>query len=485
MDSRAGAPRDDEIFFLTARGNAELSGAGTSLSPAELEILVLVDGRSNVAQVLRGAHGLAPEAAREALRKLRHAQCIESAAKVHSDGIDAGGLFTTDAAHAAVGSLQSSGYYVRIARRPHHDEHHDRASQAAESKPAVLVVDDDPALGKMLRTYLTLEGYAPRIAANRAQIVDALRHPPKPDLVLLDVTLPDADGFEVLASIRRHPALKTVPVIMLSAKSTREAVLKGLEGGADGYLTKPFEIEVLMKAVRSVLGRDASGHAERDAAAEQTRRIRRGRRLSQAAARAARPPRAPAPRPRVRHRAGVVPVGAAARAAHDLRVGRHVRSARGVARGARGGGLSRTALPPRLDAGQRSVGAAERPARGGQARGAGLARLRPCAAGCRRAGSARCIAAIGLERDVVRGLDPALLGDRLGGHARIAPLGFGRKRGSQQRVAVALRLRGGEGDVAVAEIVVHRAQYPRRGRARGVAQRRPGIRHDVTIKPES
>ena len=268
MDSRASTPRDDEIFLLTARGNAELSGAGTSLSPAELEILVLVDGRSSVAQVLRGAHGLTPEAAREALRKLLHAHCIESAAKVQYDGIDVGGLFTTDAAHAVVGSLQSSGYYVRIARRPLHDEHHD-ARKVAESKLAVLVVDDDPDLGKMLRTYLTLEGYAPRVATNRAQIVDALRHPPRPDLVLLDVTLPDADGFEVLASIRRHPALKTVPVIMLSAKSTREAVLKGIEGGADGYVTKPFEIDVLMKAVRSVLGRDATGHAERDAAPDQ------------------------------------------------------------------------------------------------------------------------------------------------------------------------------------------------------------------------
>jgi two-component system, OmpR family, response regulator len=264
MEPRAGAPQDDEIFVLTAQGSAELRGAGTSLSPAELEILVLVDGRSSAAQVMRGAHGLSPEAAREALRKLLHSHCVEPAAKVHSDGIDAAGLFTPDAAHAALGSLQSSGYYVRIARRPHHAEHH-----AEEAKPPVLVIDDDPALGKMLRTYLTLEGYAPRIAANRAQIVDAFRHPPRPELVLLDVTLPDTDGFEVLATIRRHPALKTVPVIMLTAKSTREAVLKGIEGGADGYVTKPFEIEVLMKAVRSVLGRDAAGHAESDAAADQ------------------------------------------------------------------------------------------------------------------------------------------------------------------------------------------------------------------------
>jgi two-component system OmpR family response regulator len=66
--------------------------------------------------------------------------------------------------------------------------------------------------------------------------------------------LPDADGFDILAAIRRHPALSAVPVVMLTAKATREGVLKGLAGGADGYITKPFEMDVLMKAIGVVLG---------------------------------------------------------------------------------------------------------------------------------------------------------------------------------------------------------------------------------------
>jgi len=101
----------------------------------------------------------------------------------------------------------------------------------------------------------------PRLAANRAEILDAFRQPPLPDLVLLDVTLPDANGFDILAKMRQHPALKTVPVIMLTAEATREAVLKGLLAGADGYVTKPFEPEVLTTAVNAVLG--LSGGAER------------------------------------------------------------------------------------------------------------------------------------------------------------------------------------------------------------------------------
>jgi DNA-binding response OmpR family regulator len=84
-------------------------------------------------------------------------------------------------------------------------------------------------------------------------------------LVLLDVMLPDADGFEVLLKMRQHPALKVVPVVMLTAKATRDAVLQGLSGGADGYITKPFDVEVLVKAVKTVLGLPESNAPARDA----------------------------------------------------------------------------------------------------------------------------------------------------------------------------------------------------------------------------
>jgi two-component system, OmpR family, response regulator len=66
--------------------------------------------------------------------------------------------------------------------------------------------------------------------------------------------LPDADGFDILLRVRQHPVLKDVPVIMLTGKATREAVLKGIAAGADGYITKPFEPHALLRAVRTVLG---------------------------------------------------------------------------------------------------------------------------------------------------------------------------------------------------------------------------------------
>jgi two-component system OmpR family response regulator len=68
------------------------------------------------------------------------------------------------------------------------------------------------------------------------------------------VVLPDADGFDILARVRQHPVLKEVPVLLLTGRATREAVLQGLTLGADGYLTKPFEPDALLHAVRTVLG---------------------------------------------------------------------------------------------------------------------------------------------------------------------------------------------------------------------------------------
>ena len=260
MEPQSEALRDDEVFALTAKGSAELSASGTSLSPAELEILVLVDGRATVAQVLRNAaHGLSADAARAALLRLLRGARIAPAASVRSDAIEPGDLFTLDRAHEVVGSLQQKGYCVRIARRGAHVSAHTPGAERS-----IVVIDDDADLTKMLRTYFSLEGFAIRVAHNRSEIVATLREPGRPDLVLLDVTLPDTDGFEVLASMRRHPALKEVPVVMLTARATREAVLKGIEGGADGYITKPFEMDVLMAAVNSVLGSDAPTAREAD-----------------------------------------------------------------------------------------------------------------------------------------------------------------------------------------------------------------------------
>ena len=75
----------------------------------------------------------------------------------------------------------------------------------------------------------------------------------KPDLVLLDIMLPDSDGVEVLKKLRRNPETKKVPVVMVTAKSTEIDKVKGLDNGADDYITKPFGVMELISRVKAVL----------------------------------------------------------------------------------------------------------------------------------------------------------------------------------------------------------------------------------------
>ena len=262
MDPRFLAVKDQDVYTLSEKGGRALHEPGVALSATDLAVLVLIDGQATVAQVVRSAQGLAPETVRDTLRNLLQGELIESFDQSKSDLIDAGDLLGSVAradpsagpgadSEAALGvsSLRDRGYFVRIAKRAAGS-----LKRVEGKKISILSVEDDPDLCKLLRTYLALEGYATRSATNREEIAAALEQSPPPDLVLLDVTLPDANGFAVLAEMRRHAAFKSVPVIMLTGEATREAVLKGLVGGADGYVTKPFEMEVLTNAVRVVLG---------------------------------------------------------------------------------------------------------------------------------------------------------------------------------------------------------------------------------------
>ncbi|MCG6950924.1 MAG: response regulator [Betaproteobacteria bacterium] len=255
-----------EVYGLTGRGQRELRESGTSLSAAELELLVLIDGTSTVAQIERRAKKQTPEQVRATLRKLYRGGFIDRSKNLKKSGLDffsvtmplqipkGAAARSSDEAKEGVSSLQEKGYFVRIARRSPsgHPLPEDR-------NPVMLVIDDDETLVKLLHTVFRLEGFDLRTAGNRAEIVDAFAAEPPPDFILLDVMLPDIDGFEVLGRIRSHPVVKNVPVIMLTAKATREDVVNGLYLGADGYVTKPFEIEALMSAVRTVLGPGQAG----------------------------------------------------------------------------------------------------------------------------------------------------------------------------------------------------------------------------------
>ena len=255
---------DDDIYALTRQGEAELRGAKTRLPSSALDLLVRIDGRSTVASIRSAMSGVTPADVAETFEWLCQTGLIEKARAADDGTLDfdsPSGIIAplvpsasavnsaTREAGAGVTSLQQQGYFVRIARRPAA-----RPQLPTDRKPLCIVVEDEPQLAKFLKHFLGLEGFEVRIAANRTEIVEAVRQPPRPDLVLLDVMLPDADGFDVLMKMRAHAALAEVPIIMLTAKTTREAVIKGLAGGADGYITKPFQTDVLVKAIRTVFG---------------------------------------------------------------------------------------------------------------------------------------------------------------------------------------------------------------------------------------
>jgi len=145
-------------------------------------------------------------------------------------------------------TLKDRGFYARVvtARLP------ERPRLPAEC--TVLVVEDDDATAMVIARALEKSGYRSRRAKDRAGIGAQLAARPLPDLVLLDVMLPDVNGFEVLNRIRHHGVVAKLPVILLTSMGEKKDIARGLALGADGYLTKPVLPSTLIDAVQSVLG---------------------------------------------------------------------------------------------------------------------------------------------------------------------------------------------------------------------------------------
>ena len=118
----------------------------------------------------------------------------------------------------------------------------------------VLVVDDDPDIVQFVRISLELEGFDVLTASNGHEAVDTVIAT-KPDVVLLDVMMPKMDGLTALKKMRAHPAASNTSVILLTARALSEDRVKGLEMGADDYITKPFDVDELVARVKAVTRR--------------------------------------------------------------------------------------------------------------------------------------------------------------------------------------------------------------------------------------
>jgi PleD family two-component response regulator len=125
-----------------------------------------------------------------------------------------------------------------------------------EAKPTLLIVEDDLDLAEMLQGYFRTQDYEVLTAFRGGEAVQSCRYN-HPDLVILDIRLPDFDGFEVARRLRGNRRTEDIPIIFLTEKRNRVDKLQGLELGADDYLTKPFDIQELRLRVRNTLRRSA------------------------------------------------------------------------------------------------------------------------------------------------------------------------------------------------------------------------------------
>ena len=251
------------IFAPTEKGKAELKAGSTKLSTVALELMVMFDGKSPISAIVKRVTGAQPGEIRDAVEALLRDKLVDIVRPGKTVEEDFGSFFEVpieampdsvsakfrEEAEKGVQSLDRSGYYIGVAQQAPAKKVPNNGT-----KYSILLIEDNAPFITAVKMLLKLEGYEVRVASSRDEIVAALRAPAMPDAILLDVNLPGTDGFSVLARMRQHPALRTVPVIMLTAQASRGDVLRGLSGGANGYITKPFEHEALMKSLRAVLG---------------------------------------------------------------------------------------------------------------------------------------------------------------------------------------------------------------------------------------
>lgn len=116
----------------------------------------------------------------------------------------------------------------------------------------ILIVDDEDEIRLLVRKILTVEGYSVLEARNGREMFQVLENN-RPELILLDVMLPETDGYELCRRIRQQAATRELPVILLTVLATPANIRMGEEAGASAYLTKPFDPSVLSREIRKLL----------------------------------------------------------------------------------------------------------------------------------------------------------------------------------------------------------------------------------------
>lgn len=145
-------------------------------------------------------------------------------------------------------SLETDGFYVAIARR-------NFAVGEAAPGNKVMFVEDEPVTNAVLKKVLTTDGFEAYGAFDAAGLGALLKQHGLPDMILLDIELPNVSGLQILSRIRKHPKMRAIPVLMVTSRAEMSDVVRGLSLGANGYLSKPVAVESLRAILRQILGR--------------------------------------------------------------------------------------------------------------------------------------------------------------------------------------------------------------------------------------
>lgn len=269
-DNRAEVPVYPlDVFVLTDTGASEIHSGATRLPAEALAVLVMLDGKKTVGDLEQAIPHVPAADLRNVVRSLIGAGLVRAPTLAEQSGgvevdfdaffkaADGGGEASSPAVEksadreAVYGApeLERKGYYVSIARQAVKAR-----APAAGGKFLALVVEDDPQMAALIEGLLGRDVFAVTVCAKRDEVVARLRQKPSPDVLMLDVHLPDLNGFELLQKLKTHPELKLIPVVIVTADAKPESVMRGLALGADGYITKPFDHNALVRGVKAVLG---------------------------------------------------------------------------------------------------------------------------------------------------------------------------------------------------------------------------------------
>jgi CheY-like chemotaxis protein len=258
----------DLTYFLTSAGRSALFARETGSVPIEYKrILSAVEFHGNSDVIRSRLRRFPDQLISEWLEEIEELGLIAHRAAEPLDDITFTGkrppslppLLDVDSLHLAKSSviagatLLRTGCYLaseRVANLPQ------LTKPPAET--VIQLVEDDPDQIALAGLRLKMAGYVVRVAASSKDLSRALREQSHPDLILLDVVLPDGDGFDILGKLRARPEFALLPIVLLTVKAELADIRTGLRFGADGYITKPYSKTLLAEVIGRVLKQPAA-----------------------------------------------------------------------------------------------------------------------------------------------------------------------------------------------------------------------------------